>query len=67
MLEGQATSTVRSLTEICIDHVEDKNGTDDVSTSIPNAVDFEYVRETEQRIAVPNLMNPREELGTSPE
>ena len=67
MLESQATSTVRSLSETCIDLVQDKNGTDDKDLSIPNAADFENVRELEERIAVLNFMNPREELPASPE
>ena len=38
MLESQATSTIRSVTETCINLVQDKNGTEDVDLSIPQVL-----------------------------
>ena len=64
ILESQAISAVRSLTETCIDLVRYKNGTDDEDSSIPNAVAFEDVRDLEESIVVLKFMNPREDYIT---
>lgn len=67
MLESQHTSTVRSLTEICIDLVQDKSETDNVDLSILKAANFAYVRDLEESITVLIYMNYLEELATPPE
>ena len=46
MLSSLAASIFRSLTETCIDFVQDNSGTDDVHLSIPNSVEFEDVRDS---------------------
>ena len=47
MLEIEATSTGRSLTETSINLVQDSNGTDDLDLNLPNVLDFENIRELE--------------------
>ena len=67
MLESETVSTVQSLTEACINLVQDSNGTDDVDLSLPSAIDFEDVRVLEEIIAVLTYVNHGEETATSPE
>ena len=65
MLEIEATSTVWSLTETCINLVQYNNGTDDVDLSLPNVVDFEDINELEESISVLTYVNSREEIPIS--